>query len=165
MSSVKEPHRPPQITEAYRRRPVRCLDVAELDGWRIKIYGIAYQSETPDRALVDAALGTARRALPSPATSDDRYGVGFLGIHEGRASNFVFVDWWAREDELHHLVWFSASADPGQLMAARRADAIACVWDLRLLAHERDAWVGHALSRPGEPDLDGYLADQMNADV
>lgn len=154
-----------QITEAYRRRPVRCLDVAELDGWRIKVYGIAYRGEAPDGALVDAALRTARRALPSPAASDDRYGVGFLGIHEGRTGNFVFLDWWAREDELHHLVWFSASVDPSELRAAMRTDPIACVWDLRLLAHEREAWVTHVLAKSTEPDLDGYLAHQMHADV
>jgi hypothetical protein len=37
-----------------------------------------------------------------------------------------------------------------------------CVWELAIVAHERDAWVRHMLA-PGQPDLDGYLADSLSA--
>ena len=94
-------------TEMYRNRPVRCLGVEELDGWRLKVYGIAYGAEQPSAELVAAGVGAGRGRLPAPAVTGDRYGVGFLGIHEGRGGNFVFVDWWAQENELHHHVWFS----------------------------------------------------------
>jgi hypothetical protein len=153
-----------RLTEPYRPRTVRCLEVAEFDGWRIKVYGIAYEGSTPERTLVGAALDTARPNLPDPAITDDRYGVGFLGVHQGRSSNFVFLDWWAQENELHHRIWFSSQTQPASLRAARPGDPIACAWDLTLLAHERDARVSHVLTKFDSPDLDGYLAAQMNAD-
>jgi hypothetical protein len=154
-----------RLLEPYRPRAIRCLDVVELDGWRIKVYGIAYEGERPAAALVEAALDVARGALPAPAVTDDRYGVGFLGAHQGRGSNFVFLDWWALENELHHRVWFSSLEEPGALRAQETDDPIACAWDLSVLAHERAAWVEHVLAKWQDPDLDGYLAAQLNAEI
>jgi hypothetical protein len=154
-----------ELAESYRPRAIRCLDVAEIEGWRIKVYGIAYEGSRPAAALVDATLEAARATLPSPAFTDERYGVGFLAAHQGRGSNFAFVDWWAMENELHHHVWFSSLEAPGDLRARRPGDPIACAWDLSVIAHERAAWVEHVLSRHGDPDLDGYLAAQLNAEI
>jgi len=144
---------------------VRRLRLAELDGWSIKVYGIAYGGEHPDPALVQAGLQAARGALPSPAVTDRRYGAGFLGAHEGRGSNFVFLDWWADENELHHRVWFSEHDTPGDLPPAGPEDPIACAWDLAVVAHERERWVEHVLARVGGPDVGAYLAAWLHADV
>jgi hypothetical protein len=154
-----------ELVEAYRPRAIRCLDVAQLGDWRIKVYGVAYEGERPARALVDAALDVARATLPTPATSGERYGVGFLGAHQGRGSNFAFVDWWALENELHHHVWFSSLEAPGELRAQQPGDPIACAWDLSVIAHERAAWVEHVLARQDGPDLDAYVAAQLNAEI
>jgi hypothetical protein len=152
-----------RLAEPYATRPVRCLEVAEFDGWRIKIYGIAHAGGVPEQALVDAAVDAVRRRLPTPANTDNRYGVGFLGVHQGRGSNFVFLDWWEEENELHHHVWFSSRAEPTALRDEQPHDPIACAWDIGVLAHERTAWVTHVLANPGGPDLDAYLGDQLNA--
>jgi hypothetical protein len=154
-----------KLAEPYRPRPVRFLDLVELDGWRIKVYGIAYEGKQPEEVLVRAALDTARGSLPAPAIAEERYGVGFLGVHQGRGSNFVFLDWWAHENELHHHVWFSSKEAPSALRAAQPGDPIACAWDISVLAHEREAWVAHVLTRFDAPDVEGYLAARMNADV
>lgn len=153
------------MTERYRTRPVRCLAIEEFDGWRLKVYGIAYGADRPSVELVAAGLAAGRGRLPSPAVTGDRYGVGFLGVHEGRGGNFVFVDWWAQENELHHHVWFSTQAEPTALRAWTPDDPIACAWDLSVVCFERQAWVRHVLARDGGPDLDAYLADQLQADV
>jgi hypothetical protein len=154
-----------RLVEPYRPRAIRCLEVAEIDGWRVKVYGLAYEGERPAAKLVDATLEAARATLPSPPVTDERYGVGFLGAHQGRGSNFAFVDWWALENELHHHVWFSSLEEPGALRAREADDPIACAWDLSLLSHERAAWVEHVLQRWDAPDLDGYLAAQLNAEL
>jgi hypothetical protein len=154
-----------RLVEPYRPRAIRCLEVAAIDGWRVKVYGLAYVGERPAATLVDATLEAARATLPSPPVTDERYGVGFLGAHQGRGSNFAFVDWWALENELHHHVWFSSLEEPGALRAREADDPIACAWDLSLLSHERAAWVEHVLQRWDAPDLDGYLAAQLNAEL
>ena len=43
---------------------------------------------------------------------------------------------------------------------------MACVWDLAVLAFEREAWLATVLANPTKkPDIKAYLARQMNADV
>ena len=100
-----------------------------------------------------------------PARTDLRYGLGFLGIHQGRESNFVFVSWWENENELQHRVFFSTPGRPGELRSAAPDEPIACVWDLSVIAHEREAWIRHVLSRPSAADPAAYLADALHADV
>jgi hypothetical protein len=82
------------LAEPYATRSVRCLDLLTIEGWRLKLYGIAYRGERPVQALVDAAVAAAQERLPRPAVTDDGYGMGFVGVHDGRGANFVFVDWW-----------------------------------------------------------------------
>lgn len=153
------------LAEPYATRSVRCLDLLTFDGWRLKLYGIRYRGELPVQSLVDAAVAAAQERLPRPAVTDDRYGLGFVGAHEGRRENFVFVDWWAGEDELHHHTWFSSHEEPSKLRATGPDDFTACAWDLAVIGHERAAWVRHVLARENGPDLDAYMSDQLNEDI
>jgi hypothetical protein len=148
----------------YAPRRVRPMGTRKFGDWMLKLYGIAYQTDAPRRELVDAALRAAESALPSQAAGAGRYGVGFVGIHDGRDSNFVFVSWWENDNELQHRVFFSAPDRPAGLRAATQEEPIACVWDLSVIAHERDAWIRHVLANPAGPDPSGYLADTVSGD-
>ena len=152
------------LTERYEPRPVVRLGLEERAGWRLKVYGIAHGRDEPRPELVAAALAAADERLPRPPATDERYGVGFLGIHDGRGGNFVFADWWGRENELHHHVFFSSHEEPAVLRAAAEGDPIACVWDLAVVAHERRAWIAHVLA-PERPDLGAYLGDFLTGTI
>jgi hypothetical protein len=115
--------------------------------------------------LVAAARHIASQQLRSLPADLRHYRVGFLGVHDGRTSNFVFLDFWADENELHHHVFVSPSERPDQFTYVTPTGLSACVWDLRLQAFEREAWVTHVLQRSATPDFDGYLATTLNADV
>src|SRR5437773_11615701 len=101
-----------ELAELYALRPITTLGIWRRDGWRIKKYSIAYGREVARPELVAAAEAVIAGVLPLPAVTSSRYGVGFLGIHDGRGGNFVFVDWWEDENELHHRVFFSTSDEP-----------------------------------------------------
>lgn len=77
----------------------------------------------------------------------------------------MFVDWWADENELHHHVYVSPSADPSNLEYKTPTGLTACAWDLFLIGFERDAWVRHVLQESESPDLEGYLGARLNGDV
>lgn len=154
-----------QLLEPYKARPVRFLELWSHLGWRIKLYGIAYERRAPGANLISAAKRVAADRLPQPAGGQGRYGVGFVGVHEGRGANFVFVDWWADENELHHHVYISSSGDAEGLEHATPSGLMACVWDLRVIGFERDCWVDMILANPKGPDLEGYLARRLNEDV
>jgi hypothetical protein len=154
-----------QLLEPYKARSVRFLELWRHLGWRIKLYGIAYEKRAPEPNLISAAKRVAALRLPQPAAGQGRYGVGFVGVHEGRGANFVFVDWWADENELHHHVYISRSGDAEGLEHATHSGLIACVWDLRVIGFERDCWVDMILANPKGPDLEGYLARRLSEDI
>ncbi len=154
-----------KLIEPYQPRPIRFLNLWEESGWRMKVYGIAYQRELPRRELTAAAKAVAREYLPQPAIAPNRYGAGFLGIHDGRGANFVFVDWWADENELHHHVFISPAAQPLALRKATPDDSQFCVWDLRVLDFERQAWLETVLTNPAGVNLEEYLARRLNEDA
>lgn len=149
----------------YRKRPIRFLEIWHSGRWRLKVYGIAYERATPRPELVDAAKTIAQQRLSSVSDSCVHYSVGFLGVHDGRTANFVFVDWWADENELHHHVYVSPSDEPLRFTYATSTGLTACVWDLRVMAFERQAWLNTVLTRANAPDLEAYLRYTLNEDV
>jgi hypothetical protein len=151
-----------QLQEPYRPRPIRCLEVWEKRGWRLKVYGIAYEREEPRRELIAAAKELTGAVLPGPAVSDARYGLGFVGVHDGRGENLVFVDWWQDENELHHHVFVSPSDRPAELRPVGPDRLMACVWDLAVICKEREAWVRHVFGRQEGPDVEAYLSDTLD---
>ncbi|QDU38324.1 hypothetical protein Mal4_26510 [Maioricimonas rarisocia] len=144
---------------SYRPRSYQFLELWTPGDWRIKVYGIAYEGDRPDSEVVEAAK---RLAVPRlEEASANHYGVGFLAIHAGKTGNFVFVDWWCDENELHHHVWMTPLGDPFEFEYLTPRGIAACVWDLHLIAHEQQAWIETAL-KPETADLDAYLARRLN---
>jgi hypothetical protein len=129
----------------------------------MKAYSIASGQEIARPELIAAARQITEKRLES-ANDTIHYGVGFVGIHDGKTANFVFVDWWADENELHHHLYISPPARPADLRYQTPAGPLACVWDLALIAFEREAWINTALKLPS-PELDRYLGQTMNAAV
>jgi hypothetical protein len=149
-----------ELAEPYIPRPVAALGTWRHGDWRMKKYTIAYRREAARTELIEAAEAAAADILPTPAITPIRYGVGFLGIHDGRGAGLVFVDWWENENDLQHHVFLSPDQDRGTLRPAAATDLVACVWDLAVVAHEREAWLRHVFAADA-PSLDAYLEDQL----
>jgi hypothetical protein len=156
---------PQVITKPCERRPIRFLEQWQPDGWRMKVYGIAYDRPAPRAELIVAAKETALQTLQEQAAVTKHYSVGFVGVHDSRTGNFVFVDWWADENELHHHVFISPTDEPSGLFDMTAIGPHFCVWDLRVIGFERDAWLATVLRNPGGPDLNAYLQQQLNEDA
>lgn len=148
----------------YEKRPVTFLHIWEIDTWRMKVYTISYNNKEISEELITAAKQAAQKLLTEDKNPDN-YNVGFIGIHQGLNGNFVFVDWWINENELHHNVLMSSTESPGQLVLSQPNGPIACVWDLYLIGFERDAWVEHVLKNYQKPDFDAYLSKILNTEV
>ena len=154
-----------RLEAAYRTRPIRFLDYWHFGDWRMKAYGIAYAGDAPQPALVNAARAVTEQRLGTSGAGTCHYHLGFVGIHAGKTGNFVFVDWWADENELHHHVYVSPGDEPARLEYMTPTGLAACAWDLRLIGHERDAWVETVLKRYPRPDGEAYLARVLNTDA
>lgn len=156
------PEAPPRVRarEPYRPRSARFLELWRPDGWLLKLYGLAYEGERPRAEVVKAAKRSARDALPCPARSGDRYGTGFIIVHDGQDACWLLIDWWGYESVLHHRLLTAPLSAPREFHPAPR-DVTACVWELALLMFERDAWVSTVLTDT-EPDVGRYLARRFD---
>lgn len=103
-----------------------------------------------------------QRELPRLIAGQNHYGVGFVGIHDGRGAIFVFIDFWADENELRHHVYVAPKNQPAQLEYKTPSGLIACVWDLTVIGFERQTWIEYVLANSNGPDLDAYLAQIMS---
>lgn len=154
-----------QKVEKYHSRPIRFLEIWQIDNWDLKVYSITYGVSSLDENLIKEARRVIEKRLAESAEQTNHFNMGFVGIHQGKTGNFVFVDWWADENELHHHVYVSSPTQPDKLKYITPTGLSACAWDLFLIGHERDAWVKHILMKAETPDFEGYLAARMNKDV
>ncbi|MBO1001124.1 hypothetical protein ACFSKI_13825 [Pseudogracilibacillus auburnensis] len=56
------------------------------------MYGISVSNDYTREELVSRSKELAIHLLPLPAINNERYGVGFIGVHEGEGASFIFVD-------------------------------------------------------------------------
>lgn len=149
----------------YKPRPVRFLELWNPGNWQIKVYGIAYKRPFPAPELIEAAKNAAVSRLAAVPATMRHYNVGFLGVHHGRTANFVFLDWWADENELHNHVYVSPTDNPGRLNYVTPTGLAACVWDLAVISFERQAWVDTVLCNPNGPDLTAYIDQRLHQEI
>ena len=154
--------------QQFSARPVRPSGLLRHDGWRLKGYHITLPGEEIEGTSLATGLSTARGSLPAPAVTARRPGVGFLIHHQGldgdgRRLSYLVVCWWDNGNELMTEV-FMCGANTGGAWISGRGRGSFCVWDLQVMAHERDAYVRTVLCADG-PDLDAYLADAFEVEV
>lgn len=145
----------------YQPRKISALPRYRLRHWRWKRYGITLTGQEPGPELVAVADGLLARSLLAGAL-EAAHDLGFSIIHAGRDVNFIVLGYWVNGNELAVEVYKAPLTDP---LAFRRADtnasSVACVWDLAVISHERQAWIRSVLA-PGHPDPDAYLADVID---
>lgn len=140
----------------------------DRDGWRLKLYDITLPGETIDEGVFEAGLPMALRALPAPAFATSRPGVGFLIRHQGldrqgRRIGYLVLCWWDNGNELMTEVFICGAGTDGKWIDARGRGSF-CVWDMQIMAHERDAYVRAMLSGGGA-EVESYLADTLAVSV
>ena len=153
------------VDEGYQPRPIRFLELLRENDWRVKVYGIAYDRSWPGSDLIAAARRRAIYRLRRGPTRQRAHGVGFLGIHDGKGGNQVFLDLWINDNELLHKVYRSSKGSPTRLEPVPADYNSVCVWDLYVQAFERRAWLAHVLDNPAGPDFDAYLAARLETEV
>lgn len=156
-----------EISGTYEPRPVRFLEMWQPGDWQIKVYGISARQERPPASLVAVAKELALKELPIPAVTGNRYGVGFLIVHQGGDGNYVLVDWWVGENMLKNHVFAAPTGrfEPEDFRYVTPTGLCACVWELHVMHFERTAWVTSVLKREGGPDLEEYLLQRFSGEV
>ena len=142
----------------YARRSLSFLGLERWKDWRIKLYGLSAAGPSPSETLVRSALERSLPHLPQPACEGARLGLGYLLVHEGKDACWVRLEWWYDESIVQHLLFRAPLDAPAELELMPAGTNLACVWELKLVQFECDAWIEHVLSRLPHPDLAGYLS-------
>lgn len=142
--------------QPFAPRRVEFHGVRSVGGWRLKLYSILYGPGPIGWDAFAPGLALAEAALPQPAVTAARLGVGFLIAHQGRTGSYTVLGWWDRENELPLRVFARSDTPPASWRASEASESI-CVWDLEILWAEREAYVSTVLS-PSGTDVAGYLA-------
>ncbi|MEQ8769305.1 MAG: hypothetical protein RIB60_02225 [Phycisphaerales bacterium] len=143
----------------YEPRPIRFAGLIEHAGWRLKRYAVWVSGPDPDLPAFDSGTPALLASLPMPAATPARPGVGFVIAHAGHDPDgsdvrYLVGCWWDQCNELFTRV-LVRGARTGDAWTANAGAP--CVWDLQIIAHERDACVRRLLT--ASPDPDGYLQD------
>lgn len=150
--------------EPYAPRRMAFIEQWREDGLAIKAYAI---QRNPDPAVAPlsaevaaAARKTAMAALRDAARDPRATGLGFCIVHVGEEAVWLLADWWISGGILCQQM-YSAPLDQPEQFQPVQGPFIACVWELEVTAHERGAWMRHALRET--PDIDAYMADVLPA--
>jgi hypothetical protein len=146
--------------EPYVPRTIRFVDLYEAQGWKLKLYSILHPDKTSSPHLLEAAKQTALDFLPD-TDEPGNYGVGFISVHQGKSYDFVTVGYWTYSTELRHQSYMRASSGSSELETIT-TELSSDVWDIRLLAFERDAWLSKVLK---SAKVEDYLAERLNETV
>lgn len=147
------------MTESsYERRTIRFLELWRIGPCDVKVYHLApLGAPAVAPATLQRAFAVTQRLLDGRGFNGDVHRVGFVGIHDGHRGTFLFVDWWADEKELHHRGFYAEDRESFEPL--EHDDAIACVWDLHLIAFESEAWREEVLRRG---KMARYLGARLN---
>ncbi len=141
----------------YRDRKTWLIGVREIRGWHMKVYGICAAGCVLGDTVVEAALAHAGQHVNWP---DRESGFGFITLHVGEEAVWLLADLWV-EDILRHFLYRAPLHFPDQFDNGPDDGTMACVWELAVFCHERDAWVKYVLSRPHNPGYHAYLSDSL----
>lgn len=149
-------------SEPYLPRRIAHIDTWHTAGHTFKTYGI---HRDLDRALpylsdaVDASVRAVVRDVLAENTGDKRnHRLGFCIVHIGDEAVWLLLDWWLSGGIVCQRMLSAPLAKPA-LFTPVSTPALACVWELVVIAHERDAWVRHMLT--ASPNPSAYLNDVL----
>ena len=147
-------------TELYEPRHLSNMGKWRIGSLDLKVYGIAASGRhISDEMIDDARQQVKAEIVELVASFGGSNDVGFAIFHAGSEGATISTFWWAMGD----LLCRHKSRQPyGSLEAVdlSRGPAIACVWELAVIAAERDAWRDAMMS--SRPNRDVYMEVRAN---
>ncbi len=150
------------MTGKFKARPTRHTGVITTNGWRLKHYEITLPGASITADITKAVVRTLDRVVPQ-ATSGEA-AVGFVIAHQGAEAVWLLIDLWDG-DIISQLTFSAPLSEPSSFSQVPLGGSTACVWDLLVHAHERDAFVANVLDPQDGPDFAAYLGDVLQATV
>ncbi len=146
-------------SDPYRDRQTWLIEVADIRNVKLKIYGMCGDG----KVIADSIVDRAKSFIAANADFGEDAKYGFVVLHHGEEAMWLLVDWWI-EDILHQQLFYASIDDVGDFRDGPPNHEMACVWELLVTSHERDAWVKHVMMDPGNANFEAYLDDVFSVE-
>jgi len=143
--------------EPYRPRRTQMIGTRDCHDWTFKVYEITVDDSKISSAVIASAMDFVQDNVTWPDVSSK---FGFVIVHAGEQAVWVLVHLWMN-DILRQFIFCAPLSDPTNFSVSPMDGFNACVWELEVTRHERDAWVDHVLSFPLDPRHEAYLSDSL----
>ncbi len=148
------------MLKRYTPRNFRFEQIFEINKWKVKVYTITYNDEFNSEEILSNAINSLGDWLnKSKSLQLQTYNMAFLVIHEGKDGVWVLPHWWIGGEMLQKLTFYTRYEEPNKFELLPKEGSMACVWELSVICHERNAWIKHILKNADSPNFDGYLSD------
>lgn len=148
--------------DLYKPRKSTFVALHEIHHWQIKVYTITVNNQFSSKKTLNLAL----QKIPEWLGNSQNYPIPHFKIacfimHEGEDAIYSVLNWWNIENMLHNHVWLTPKNKPSQFELFSEGGISFCVWELKIIWHERNAWIKHVLKNPSDPQFDKYLIDTL----
>ena len=145
---------------AYEPRRLIADPVVTVHGFRFKPYRIAYPDPAAEVAVRAFDLSKLLAMVVAVEDDPNYHGLGFAILHQARDGTYLLVGRWYAGNNLQNETYEVVSAVGGLTLV--RMKIFACIWEMSVYAHERDAWVATTMaSGRGLARADSYLQSRF----
>ena len=147
---------------SYEKRQVHFDENIDLENWTIKVYTITTKTIFESREILENVKGKLSILLEE---ANDHHNAAFLIVHEGTDGVWSLVNWWTGREMLRTNTYFTSYQEKEKITQFPTMGSMACVWELPIIGHEKNAWINHILMKPSSPDFSSYYKDVIQGSV
>jgi hypothetical protein len=147
----------------YQPRHVSQRSPINVNAFRLKRYELRCAHPMEESGISEQQWITLlSQCLPLTNQDPGEHLVGFAILHYGADGTYLLASRWYGGNMLKHEAFtVTRRDDTVQVASLHDTRIVACVWELEVIAFERNAWVRTTMSKEG-PGEDGF-ADYLQA--
>lgn len=150
------------LFRSYQERNCRLYELVALGNWVVKVYTITAK---PAFGSVEVLQHVKANLSSLLEEAREHHNSAFLIIHEGTDGVWSLLNWWTGKEMLRTKTYFTSFQEKDKMTLLPGGGSMACVWELPVFMHERNAWVKHILKNASSPDFENYYKDILEGPV
>ena len=146
------------IFKPFKNRKLSFEEIFIIEDWQVKIYTITSNAHFESLKTLEYVTSLLGSLLGS---ASDHHHLAFLIVHEGTDGVWSILNWWTGREMLRITTYYTSFEKLDSIELKPDTGSMACVWELPIINHERNAWVKHVLQNHTNPDFIGYANDSL----
>ena len=147
---------------SYQKRNIQFDEKVYLENWVVKVYTITTKATFESREVLINVKNELHTLLKE---ANNHHDSAFLIVHEGTDGVWSLVNWWTGNEMLRTNTYFTSYKEEENISLFPTSGSMACVWELPIINHEKDAWIKHVLMKASSPDFQTYYKDVIQGSI